>query len=51
MFTLSSPFDTILYFANQPTLLPHLDKFRTLEWTQIYKDMQWLTAIKNINTH
>lgn len=41
-FSLRSPFDTILSFANQPTGLRWLDVFGTLNWRSIQSDLSFL---------
>ena len=39
-FSIVSPFDLVLELADSPNWLPILDKFRTLNWQKIKKDIE-----------
>ena len=40
-FSIRSPYNHILTFANQPNWLPLVDEFRTLNWTAIKQELQF----------
>jgi DNA invertase Pin-like site-specific DNA recombinase len=44
-YVLRSPFDAIYAFAKQPTGLPQLDTFRTVDWRALERELQGLTAV------
>ena len=40
-FTIASPFNLVLELADSPNWLPLVDKFRTLNWVQIKRDIEF----------